>query len=172
MGLGILTLLLVSLLALLALQGPPSEGSAEPAAGVRVGAPAPDFEAAMLDGGRVTLADLRGRPVWLNFWASWCVPCKEEMPELVAVGKEAESEGVRLISVDMGEDEETVRGFLSRNGYRDLPVALDRTGDISQAYGVYNLPVHVFIDSRGIVRRTELGKMDAAEMREAVGGLE
>ncbi len=130
--------------------------------------PAPEFRVRTLDGESVRLSDLKGQPVWLSFWAVWCGPCREEMPAVAEVGREAEANGVRLLALNTGEPEETVRSFLRRNSYPGLPVVLDENGSTGSAYQVYNLPTHVFIDADGVVRDVKLGTMDADEMRDAI----
>ena len=107
---------------------------------LRVGAPAPEFAVTALDGERLTLSGLRGRPVWLNFWATWCQPCRAEMPELVAVGQEARASGVRLIAIDVGESPEEVRAFLERGKYQGLPAALDPDLRAAGAYRAFAFP--------------------------------
>jgi len=165
------TALLILLVGALVLLVRGSGGQSAPPPPVEVGAPAPELDAEMLDGTPVTLSGLRGRPVWLNFWATWCAPCKAEMPELVSVGKEAKASGIRLIAVDVGESRGTVQSFLETAGYAELPAAIDRDGRTNASYRVYGLPTHVFIDSTGIVRRAEVGPMSATEMRDAVRSL-
>lgn len=144
----------------------------KPAVQNRIGQKAPDLKVQTLDGRTLTLAELRGKPVWLNFWVSSCAPCRAEMPELIAVGQEAGAEQVRLVALNMGETRTQVRGYLAESGYKALPVVLDSTLDATSAYRVYNLPTHVFIDFEGIVRRVHVGKMSASAMRAALQDLE
>jgi len=90
------------------------------AGGPRVGAPAPDFTLRDLDGNQVRLADLRGQKVVVNFWATWCPPCRSEMPDLDRVARESRGEGVVVLTVDQMESPDTVRGYL-----RELSLGLD-----------------------------------------------
>lgn len=138
------------------------------AQGLTVGGAAPDFAVRTLDGEVIRLSELRGRSVWLNFWASWCTPCRAEMPELVTVGREAKQRGVILVAISTGEAEETARDYLERSGHTALPVALDADGQVGTLYQVRNLPTHVFIDAQGTVREVRLGSMDGEDMRTAV----
>lgn len=138
---------------------------------LRVGSPAPDFQVPRLDGSTVRLQALRGQPVWINFWATWCTPCREEMPDLVEVARSSQSEGVVMLAIDVAEQPGDVKAFLKDGGYESLPVALDRTGDVSSAYRVYGFPTHVFIDRQGIVRKINVGAMSAADMRLALKDL-
>lgn len=138
------------------------------AQGLTVGEAAPDFAARTLDGEVIRLSELRGRAVWLNFWASWCTPCRAEMPELVTVGREARQQGVILVAISTGESDETARDYLKRSGHTALPAALDADGRVATLYQVRNLPTHVFIDAEGTVREVRLGSMDGEDMRTAV----
>lgn len=133
--------------------------------------PAPAFQVRTLDNESVRLADLRGQPVWLSFWAVWCGPCLKEMPAIAEVRRDAEASGVRLLVVNTGEPEKTVRTFLRENPYPGLPVALDENGSTGTAYQVYSLPTNVYIDAQGIVREVRVGTMDADEMRAAIKGV-
>ncbi|MDQ3327380.1 MAG: TlpA family protein disulfide reductase, partial [Chloroflexota bacterium] len=130
--------------------------------------PAPEFRVRTLDDEAVPFSDLKGQPVWLSFWAVWCGPCRKEMPAVAEVGREAEANGIRLLALNTGESQKTVRDFLRKNPYPGLPVVLDENGSTGSAYQVYNLPTHVFIDADGIVREVKLGRMDADEMRAAI----
>lgn len=172
LGGAVLVLVLV-LGASLLLPGRAGPGVSPPSvASLAVGTPAPDFAVDSLEGGRLALSGLRGRAVWLTFWASWCGPCRAEMPELLAASEDARGRGVRLVAIDIGEEPDVVKTYLARGGYTELPAALDRSGAVSRAYGVYGLPTHVFIDARGIVRGVRTGMMSAAEMRGAIEELE
>ena len=133
--------------------------------------PAPAFQVRTLDNESVRLADLRGQPVWLSFWAVWCGPCLEEMPAIAEARRDAEASGVRLLVVNTGEPEETVRTFLRENPYPGLPVALDENGSTGTAYQVYSLPTNVYIDAQGTVRAVKVGTMDIDEMRAAIKNL-
>lgn len=140
--------------------------------GVAVGEPAPEFSLRTLDGDTVGLSSLRGRPVWLNFWATWCAPCKAEIPAMLAVSGEAGPGGVQLVAVNMAEEGADVERYLDANGFRALRTVLDEDGGVSASYGVSGLPTHVFIDARGRVRRVERRALDAAEMRAALESLD
>jgi thiol-disulfide isomerase/thioredoxin len=125
-----------------------------------------------LDGGALRLSELRGQPVWLNFWASWCVPCRAEMPDLAVVGPEAERRGVRLVAINAGERPEVARAFIEGAGLDSLPVALDPDGEATAAYRLYSFPTHVFIDSDGVIREVTVRLLNAADMRQAVARLQ
>ena len=113
------------------------------------GAPAPPRD---LDGNPVQLADLRGRPVWINFWASWCPPCQAETPTLRDVAEAYAPQGLEVVGISVQEaTEEDVRAYAERYG---LPytVAADLTGDVFRRYRVYGLPTQYFLDADGIIR--------------------
>ncbi len=139
---------------------------------LRVGQPAPEFEVLTLAGERLKLSDLKGKPVWLNFWATWCEPCRAEMPELVAEGQAASRQGVQLLAIDVGEDAEEVQGYLSRGRYESLPAVLDPDGSVARKYRAFGYPIHVFIDSEGRIQQINAGRMDAKSMRQAIGRLQ
>lgn len=136
------------------------------------GTPAPDFTLQALDGSTVRLSDLRGRPVLLNFWASWCPPCREEMPYLQEVQNAYADAGLVVVAINLDESVATIQSFLGRNNLR-LPVLLDRDLRVTQRYGIIPLPTSFFIDRQGVVRSKVEGGMDRnrvhAEVRQLLG---
>ena len=136
----------------------------------RVGAPAPNFEWESPDGTRHTLAELRGQVVVLNFWATWCPPCRAEMPVLQRVAQ-AES-GARFIEVDYQEDQDQVATFFERLDLRDLTPIIDPNGETARRYGVAGgagLPWTFFIGRDGMIRHVEIGgPMDEAAIHNGV----
>ena len=138
--------------------GPADENGAEAPATVRLGATAPPFALPSARGGeRITLAALAGRPVVLNFWATWCPPCRLEMPEFERFQAE---HGTRasVIGIDLREDSDVVQPFLQAYGIT-YPIALDLDGAVGAAYRVTGLPTTVFIDASGIVRDRVVGPL-------------
>jgi peroxiredoxin len=117
---------------------------------------APDFRLEQLGGGDLRLSDLRGRPVVLNFWATWCTPCRTEMPEFVRLDQSAGTDGPRVVAVDLQEAVGPVQAFVDEFGMR-FPTLFDRSGAVARAYRVNQLPVTVIIDREGIVRATRYG---------------
>ncbi len=101
----------------------------------------------------VSLADFRGRYVLVNFWASWCPPCKAEMPDLYAYHRQYQERGFTLLAVNVGEDKATVEQFLQANGF-DFPVALDMSGAVFNRYGGDGLPSSYLIGPDGKVVKT------------------
>jgi cytochrome c biogenesis protein CcmG/thiol:disulfide interchange protein DsbE len=114
---------------------------------------APDFELATLDGGSIRLADLRGKVVLLNFWATWCPPCKAEMPDLDALHRAyGETQGLVVLGVNLQEPVDTVAPFV-RDRNLSFPILLDTDGRVtSDLFHVRPLPTTFIIDRQGYIR--------------------
>ncbi|NPA31607.1 MAG: TlpA family protein disulfide reductase [Chloroflexi bacterium] len=128
-----------------------------------VGQPAPDFTLRTLTGDEVRLGDQRGRVVVLNLWATWCEPCKAEMPLLQALAVRHPDDLV-VLGVNYGEEPETVAAFVDEYGLT-FPILLDPQHQVVRLYGVRGLPTTVFIDAQGRVQGVHLGALDAAALR-------
>lgn len=139
------------------------EGSGPPAAGDA----APRFTAAGLDGHSVSLSELKGRPKVLNFWGTFCQPCREEMPALQKQADQWVKEGVQVIGMNLGENGVTVRSYLEQHGIR-FPVYLDTDDSIRQAYGVNQFPTTFFIRPDGTILKIRVGQMDEAFIEQSV----
>ncbi len=129
--------------------------------------PAPDFQLPRLDGlTLVTPGDFAGRPLFLNFWATWCAPCVRELPALAEFAAEhsANPAGPALLTINLGEPAAQVSAFLNEIGLQNLPVALDINQVVKRDYGVQNLPTTFVIDGESIVRHLKLGEMTYDEM--------
>mgnify|MGYP001106438296 CR=1 FL=1 len=122
----------------------------------QLGQPAPDFELQSLDGQTISLSDLRGKPVLLNFWATWCLPCRGEMPYLQQVYEEWSGRGLMLLAIDVGESRARVRQFMQDNSL-SLPVLLDTRESVAARYGITAYPTTFFIDKEGIIREKIIG---------------
>jgi cytochrome c biogenesis protein CcmG/thiol:disulfide interchange protein DsbE len=118
-----------------------------------------------LDGKPLSLASLKGRPVWINFWATWCPPCREETPTLRDAYEAHKSEGLVLVAVDVQEDAGTVRQYATTYGLT-YEIGLDTTGAIFRAYRVFGLPTHYFIDRDGVVRGRYYGPLNRQQVEE------
>lgn len=154
----------LALTAVLAVLGAVRVGQATRVA--EVGTPAPDFTLPDLDGNPVRLSSFRGQPVILNFWATWCPPCKQEMPALQRLHEEMGGR-VRIIGIDRAEPVDTVRRFADQYGIT-FTIALDRTDELATRYGLTGIPETFFLDSGGVVRFKYIGPMTLAQMREFV----
>lgn len=124
-----------------------------------VGHPAPDFSLDALDGSTLTLSQYNGRAVILNFWATWCGPCRAEIPALEAASQLIGDQGV-IIGVNVQEDPLSVLGFAQELGMT-YPVALDANSEIAQIYRVRAFPTTYFIDSRGVITELYTGELNA-----------
>jgi peroxiredoxin len=122
---------------------------------LKVGAPAPDFTFPTIDGQTVQLSKLRGQPVLVNFWATWCPPCRAEMPSLQAAFEE-KGEEVKFIAVDLQEGLETVQQFAEDFGL-SFTIALDYGGNSQADYNLRGIPETFLIDEQGIVRYIKIG---------------
>lgn len=120
-------------------------------ASAEVGRAAPDFRLRLLDGSDANLSDYRGKTVVLNFWASWCGPCRSEAPDLEAVHL-ANPDQVVVLGVNQQETQDAAAKFRDEFGLT-YPMPLDRTGEVSQAYRLPGLPVTVLIGPDGVIER-------------------
>ncbi len=139
-------------------------------AGLEEGARAPDFARAYPDGSRATLADLRGQPVVVNFWATWCAPCRAEMPELVDAYEQYKDQGLVVIGVNEQEAEDKALEFMDEFGIT-FPVVLDSRGDLASLYTARGLPTTYFIDRDGNIAEQWQGILTADLLAERLAPL-
>ncbi len=117
---------------------------------LKVAAPAPDFELADLDGRKHRLSDYRGKVVLLNFWATWCPPCRREMPSMEHLYQKLEGEPFMVLAVDQQETEDDVFAFTGQIDPRPtFPILLDSEGRITGLYAVKGLPASIIVDREG-----------------------
>ncbi len=164
----VLGLCAIVLLGLLAAQGcaPSAQGirngqetgQSELSPAPKVGRLAPDFTLTDLEGNSVTLRDFRGKTVLINFWATWCPPCRAEMPEIEAIYQEYKSKDVVVIGVDLLEDADKVRKYVQQGGFNWVFV-FDTTGAVADNYAVTAIPTSFFLDEKGIIRAVNIGAM-------------
>lgn len=150
---------------------PPGGDTANLPAAPVVGRYAPDFSWTDASGKQVRLSDYRGKTVLINFWATWCPPCKAEMPEIEAYWQENRDTGIMVLAVNVGdEDEFTIRQFMQKNKLT-FKALNDDSGQVAAAYRVNGIPVSYFVDPRGVIRDTYVGAMTkgiiAAKMAKA-----
>ena len=150
----VLRALMLIILALLLLLAGCLPGS-EPV-GSGVGESAPDFELQNLDGQVVSLSELRGKPVLINFWATWCPSCRSQMPYLEQIYQEWSNKGLVLLTIDVGESASRVRQFMQSNNL-SLPVLLDTRQVVARKYNIMGYPTTFFIDKDGIIQEKVVG---------------
>jgi peroxiredoxin len=129
----------------------------------RVGEPAPNWSEPTAPGGSLSLASLRGKVVYLNFFATWCPPCNEEAPAIDALQREFGSKGLQVVGVDVLENAGKAASFRKQHNL-SYPAVVD-DGTLRDEYQVNGLPVHVFIDRSGVVRKIVVGELSAGDMR-------
>jgi thiol-disulfide isomerase/thioredoxin len=134
--------------------------------GGRIGATAPDFEWTGSDGQTIRLSTYRGKVVVVNFWATWCRPCREEMPALQRVA--ASEPDVVVLEVDLMESGDKARSFLDSLGLDRLQPVLDTDGATTRRFGVLTLPSTFFIDRNGVIRHLELKALSDQEIRTGI----
>ena len=131
---------------------------------------APDFTAVDADGTEVKLSDDVGKPIVLNFWASWCSPCKSEMPEFNAAWEELDGE-VQFLMVNMTdgarETVESAREYVEGEGFT-FPVLFDTKSEAAIAYSAYSLPTTYFIDAEGYVTARAVGAIDGETLQKGL----
>lgn len=127
---------------------------------------ATDFTLDALQGGRVSLSSYRGKLVFLNFWATWCPPCRSEMPAMQALYERLQARGLVIVAVDLAEDRQVVAEYIKSNKLT-FPVLLDATGEVGGTYGAQSIPTTYIIDREGRVLARGIGaqwKWDSPEI--------
>lgn len=154
----------------------PAEPAPTPEAGITpvtaplVGARAPEFSAPSVDGETYRLSEQQGRPVILNFWATWCEPCRAEMPLLEARARELADAGLLIVGVNFDEPEAVVREYRDDLGLT-LPLLLDPGGKIQRLYRVVAYPTTFFVGRDGLIRAVHLGVLDENILDEYLAAL-
>ena len=130
--------------------------SSTPAQGPEIGKLAPDFQLSNLDGQVVSLSDFRGKPIFLNFWATWCGPCRFEMPFIQKMYEGLSSEGLVVLAVNLQENPATVKEFMETFGLT-FPVLMATSREVPLAYNIRGIPATFFIDKNGIIQDIKIG---------------
>lgn len=147
----------------------PAEAASSATEAPAVGHLAPDFTTESLSGDTFTLSDYRGQPVVLNFWATWCPPCRAEIPFFQAASRKYNGQ-VAVIGIDDGEPREIVAPFVADMGMT-YPVPLDATSEVSRRYRVNSLPTTVFIDRTGVIQYIHIGILNQAVLDDQIAQL-
>jgi cytochrome c biogenesis protein CcmG/thiol:disulfide interchange protein DsbE len=133
---------------------------------LNVGDVAHDFSLSDLDGNRVALSDFRGKPVIINFWATWCPPCRLEMPELQRAYEAYAEDDLVILAVNEAEQSEVVSSFFyEQMGYTFTPL-LDEEGQVAEAYGAIGLPASFFVDAAGEVTAVHRGLLTQGQLEQ------
>jgi cytochrome c biogenesis protein CcmG/thiol:disulfide interchange protein DsbE len=132
-----------------------------------IGKPAPVFQLPTLDGATLGVAQLAGRPVLVNFWASWCTPCLQEHPLLMELSRA----GVTIIGLNYKDDPEAARQWLARHGDPFTQIAQDRDGRVGLDWGVYGVPETFVLDAHGVIRHKQIGPMTRAAWDQDIAAL-
>lgn len=124
-----------------------------------VGRRAPEIKLPSIDGGEISLAGLRGKPVVVNFFATWCGPCKKELPAFQMLAERYAERELTFLLVDMEEDPDAVAVFLGELRVT-LPAVVDSSGEVVKSYRVRGLPSTFFVGRDGVIRQAQLGELD------------
>jgi cytochrome c biogenesis protein CcmG, thiol:disulfide interchange protein DsbE len=135
-----------------------------------IGSVAPDFSLVDLDGDPVRLADLRGQPVIVNFWASWCGPCVDEFPLLRDVAEEHADDGLVVVGIVYRDRVEAARAFMERNGGTG-PAAIDPDDRVAEAYNIFAPPETYFIGRDGRIVARHIGQFTADSLEDKVAAI-
>lgn len=145
----------------------PNPGASAAGLGVPNGKPAPDFELKTVEGKAIKLSDLKGKAVMINFFATWCPPCRAEMPTLQEVYKQYEAQGFVVLAVDLNEPEVAIRSFRDSLGLT-FPIVVDKDDKVSRMYDIVPLPTSYFVDKKGIVHTKWTGEIRKEQLEAVV----
>lgn len=129
-----------------------------------------DFKLQDLTGKEVALSDLQGKKVFLNFFATWCPPCKAEMPDIEKLYQESKNTDLIIIAINIGEDNNTVKSFINKSNY-NFKVLLDADKKVAEDYNIDSIPTSFFIDKAGNIVDKRVGEMTIEDMKASVDKL-
>jgi cytochrome c biogenesis protein CcmG/thiol:disulfide interchange protein DsbE len=132
------------------------------------GSPVPNVIGTTLDGQPFDLTSLRGRPVVINFWASWCIPCRSEFPLLAAMSTKHAADGLTIVGILSGDNPQAARTFAA-GFHATWPTVLDADGSLKARYLVPALPQTYFVDRAGILRSIQIGEVREADFERQYG---
>jgi peroxiredoxin len=137
----------------------------------QIGKPAPDFVLTMTDGTTQQLSSFKGKPVWINFWASWCPPCRAENPDIQDVYNQYhDSDGLVFLAPALGEAADSVTSYMDRADLH-YPVGVDSDTQIAANYRVLGIPTHIFVDRDGIIKDMRIGGLSKKTMEKRVAAV-
>lgn len=136
---------------------------------LELGQAAPEFGLKLLTGGEAALSQFKGRPVLVNFWATWCKPCRREMPEIIAAYEAHRTHDLEVLAVNLSDQEKMkdVRKFVAEMAL-PFPVLLDEKGKTRERYRLITVPTSIFIDTDGIVREINAGPISAKALKDGL----
>ncbi|PLR82462.1 alkyl hydroperoxide reductase [Bacillus canaveralius] len=161
----IAVVILTALLTVAIVQAMEKEEQPDNLPGLKMGVKAPDFELTALTGEKVQLSDYKGKKVMLNFWATWCPPCKAEMPAMEKFYRDMKDEiAVLAVNIDPKND---VKGFAEEKGVT-FTILLDDQEEVSKIYQIISIPTTYYIDEAGIVQSKHIGAMTQEQMNQFI----
>lgn len=131
--------------------------------GTEIGEKAPDFTLPLINNEEISLSDLKGKKVFLNFWATWCPPCQTEMPAIQKLNDNHDS--IEILAVDLRENRGTVSEYLTKKSY-NFRVALDTSAEVGNKYLIRGIPTSYFIDKNGVIMNKHIGALSYQKMLE------
>lgn len=150
---------------------PAAKNTSGKAASAEIGRSAPDFVLQTINGKDVRLSDLQGHPVVVNFWASWCIPCRQETPQLIAAFDANKANGLQVVGVNLQEASDRAQQFVTDFSIA-YPVVLDRRGQVAKTWHIggpmQGLPASYFIDAKGVIQKVVLGPVRQRDFDEGL----